>query len=997
VFVIAGVVGCVLPAAGASRYDSALRFQTLLTPHFALHFHQGEESLALRLSLICEDEHARLVPRLGHAPRARTHVVLVDQNDDSNGWTTPLPYNLIELTAAPPGGVELIGNTDDWLRLVFRHEYTHVLHLDLARGWAHAIRDVFGRTPFAFPNLFLPEWQIEGLATFEESLDGQGRMHAGDFRTIVSQAARYNRLEPLDRVNGGLVAWPDGTGWYAYGALFDEYLAHRFGPAALGALSARTAGRLPYLASGAFRDVFGASLGTLWRDFEADLQRRAGVPTRALAPRQLTNTAYLTGAPRFDRDGTVLFTVRDAHRFPSVERLSRDGLRATRLATRVGGDQLAVAAQAIYFDQLEYVRSTGLVSDLYRLDRASGRVRRLTYGARLTQPDVSSDGRWLAAIHTQGGTRSLAVFERSHLDGATRGSLPQPLFRLREAGTVMATPRWSPIEPRIALERRRLNGPSELIVVDVPAGAVHVVATSPRGRNVTPAWTPDGRSLVFASDRDGGPFNLYRATLSADATTTGVTRLTELDGGAHSPDVSADGRSVLFVGYRTNGYDVFMLTLPGSAVAAASPGAVGDPTHVVSSEALSATVGPRTTTMEGRRRTTTISHDAEPLGKQISGVSEPIPQVPGAVPYRPWSSLWPRAWLPIITASNDEVRLGASAAGADALAYHGWAASASWSVARRPELDPVSPGRRPDVTVLYEYSRWRPTLYADASDETTPFLLPSTGTDPAVPVAIRNRAIEAGVALPFRRVRRAHALFSAYRFERSRIEVADRAQTLDRGALRAGWTFDSSKRYGYSISPESGIESGFVLEAVRAALGGHGNATLLKGDLRAFIPLGPRHAVLAVRATAADSRGDENTRRVLRLGGPDANPSVISFDEDASSLLRGFPSNAFLGTAIALGNIEYRVPIAWIERGVGTWPVFLRSAHGSLFVDAGNAWTGRVRAADTKTSSGFEIGADVVAGYVLPLTLTAGLAWGHDPAGRFPDSRQIYGRLGYGF
>ena len=36
------------------------------------------------------------------------------------------------------------------------------------------------------------------------------------------------RFEPLDRVNGGLVAWPAGAGWYAYGAFFHEYLARRF-------------------------------------------------------------------------------------------------------------------------------------------------------------------------------------------------------------------------------------------------------------------------------------------------------------------------------------------------------------------------------------------------------------------------------------------------------------------------------------------------------------------------------------------------------------------------------------------------------------------------------------------------------------------------------------------------------------------------------------------------------------------------------------------------
>ena len=49
---------------------------------------------------------------------------------------------------------------------------------------------MFGRLPLAFPNLFLPTWQIEGLATYEESaITGTGRLHAGDFRAIVAEAA----------------------------------------------------------------------------------------------------------------------------------------------------------------------------------------------------------------------------------------------------------------------------------------------------------------------------------------------------------------------------------------------------------------------------------------------------------------------------------------------------------------------------------------------------------------------------------------------------------------------------------------------------------------------------------------------------------------------------------------------------------------------------------------------------------------------------------------
>jgi hypothetical protein len=74
----ASVLASVLPAAAATRYDPALRFRSVTTPHFIIHYHQGEEALALRLSLIVERVHADLTARMEHAPGGRTHVVLVD-------------------------------------------------------------------------------------------------------------------------------------------------------------------------------------------------------------------------------------------------------------------------------------------------------------------------------------------------------------------------------------------------------------------------------------------------------------------------------------------------------------------------------------------------------------------------------------------------------------------------------------------------------------------------------------------------------------------------------------------------------------------------------------------------------------------------------------------------------------------------------------------------------------------------------------------------------
>ena len=55
---------------------------------------------------------------------------------------------------------------------------------------------------------------------------------------------------------------------------------------------------------------------------------------------------------------------------------------------------------------------------------------------------------------------------------------------------------------------RQCIGTLPVIVEIAPAdGAERVLASG--GRNVTPAWSPDGSAVLFASDREDGRFKLY--------------------------------------------------------------------------------------------------------------------------------------------------------------------------------------------------------------------------------------------------------------------------------------------------------------------------------------------------------------------------------------------------------------------------------------------------------------------------------------------------------
>ncbi len=564
------------PVRASTLFDPAFRFRTIRTPHFVIHFHQGEDRLAGRLAVVAEEVWRALEQPFGVTPPPLTHVVIADQSERAGGWATPVPYNTIVLDAAWPSGSDLIGNTDDWLRLVFSHEFTHITHLDRSESWARIARNVFGRVPLAFPNLYLPTWQIEGLATYEESaLTGEGRLHDGNFRAIEEEAARAGALERLDRVNGGLVDWPGGQAAYAYGAGFHQYLAERFGPEKLAALAEATARRVPYTGSRVFPRIYGKSLGELWSDYQAGIRSRVAPAPSDSGLVRLTHHRYTVVGPRFDRFACagcppeLVYSVLTPHSLPELNRIRLDGTGPRRLTTRILGSTTAIGRDAIYFDQEDLRRNTGVYSDLYEWSRATGRVTRLTSEARVLDPDLSPDGTTLVAVQNRRGQRDLVLLR--HMRTGRRGA------RRRAEGNRMAN-RDARFRTRHAIQRAamvarrpddcgraspiRRAGRGRL--VDVATRAVRVVAGDARGRATTPAWRPDGRGIVVAMAHEDEPSSLYEIGLDAGAA---VRRLTHLIGGATWPDVSPDGRVLAFVGYTAEGFELFSMPYPERSAA----------------------------------------------------------------------------------------------------------------------------------------------------------------------------------------------------------------------------------------------------------------------------------------------------------------------------------------------------------------------------------------------------------------------------------------------
>lgn len=318
-------------------------------------------------------------------------------------------------------------------------------------------------------------------------------------------------------------------------------------------------------------------------------------------------------------------------------------------------------------------------------------------------------------------------------------------------------------------------------------------------------------------------------------------------------------------------------------------------------------------------------------------------------PYRFWNGLLPAAWLPSGFADKDGGHLGGVFFGADDLMRHYYLAA----LAPGKKLDrwyydavyscrslPVGWDIRASDYVLARKADGRPLYYERRREA-------AVGASKTFGGLFRR--VSLGLGLSRRN----------YSGEYETPASADRYWQGRLARANASASYSSTKRYKKSISPEDGLDASFSAGFYRKSLGSDVSLTWMQGELAGYLPLLLANHVLMGSAKAGrgytsgafiDEFYDE-----FRVRGRDGGP---------------------LGRQKTKGTIEARFPVCRVERGRGTWPVFLHVIHGALFAEAG--WGGRdigdMGWNRMDRSLGAEIRADWTVFYAVDLQAGLGLA-----------------------
>lgn len=490
-----------------------LKFSVIQTEHFDIYYHDGERQAAVDAARMAERAYARLSRVLNHQYRERQPIILFASHSEFQ------QNNISDVSEGTGGFTEpfrhriLLPFTGSYADFdhVLQHEIVHQFQFDVfARGRiGGGIQRLISVNP--------PLWFMEGMAEYLSlgPVTPETAMWLRD-------AALEGQLPSIEELTFNPDVFP-----YRFGHALMAYIGERWGDAAVGEVlhAVATAG----LADGVRRAV-GMSLEDLSDEWHDAVQR-----------------AYLPQIAEFEKP----------RRFatPLLNKRRSSGTLHISPALSPDGKEIA------YFSE-----GSSFFIDLYLADGESGRIKRRLIKSAFSSDfeslrfiysggSWSPDGRMFAIAAKRGGQDDLVIFnvERRRVERR----IQVPLHGL-------TTPSWSPDGRRLVFTGYD-GGLSDLFTVDVD-GSNLTRLTNDRYADLHPVWSPDSRTVAFATDR--GP----RTNLDVLAVSPLQVALYHFDGGRielldHmeglniNPQWAPDGQSIAFVSNRTGISNVFLYDL----------------------------------------------------------------------------------------------------------------------------------------------------------------------------------------------------------------------------------------------------------------------------------------------------------------------------------------------------------------------------------------------------------------------------------------------------
>jgi Tol biopolymer transport system component len=311
--------------------------------------------------------------------------------------------------------------------------------------------------------------------------------------------------------------------------------------------------------------------------------------------------------------------------------------------------------------------------------------------------------------------------------------------------------------------------------------------------------------------------------------------------------------------------------------------------------------------------------------------------------YNPFPTLLPAFWLPWASLSDEGAlgELGGFTLGWDALQFHQYEIVAGYRFSHSS----------PFLSAAYTLRRYRPVISA------------------LVNLDLQKQEGSVNLELPF---------LATWHSSWLEFGVAATRDSSVNARADLNWTYSDARQYRFDVAPVEGRVIGLHTDAESKLLFSNRDLTRTLGYWFQYFGNAPQ-------------TWSFRSKLVLGTAFGEADSDAYELDDGPGLLgVRGYTEGSEPARSVVAAGLQFRTPLWWVERGIGTGPLFLQNINAAAFADFGltSTWPAPANCNPQTADSGLsrarlgvgaELRTDLILSHLLPVSISAGCGFGLNP------------------
>ncbi|MBO8130886.1 MAG: PD40 domain-containing protein [Candidatus Marinimicrobia bacterium] len=551
-----------------------LKWYTIETEHFLIHYHNGAEWTANRVAEIAEKIYIPVTQFYNYEPDSKTHIIIKDTDDYSNGaayyydnkiliWATPLDF--------------ILRGSHNWLWDVVTHEFTHIVSLQASMKFTRKVpgayfqiysyedekrEDVIYGYPYVMalyplPGVIIPMWLAEGVAQYMYR-DCPNDFWDSHRDMILRDRVTNNNLLSFDYMNHFGYEGTGNESVYNQGFSLTSYIIDKYGDDVPAKVFKEMRSIKHLSINSAFKKITGKTGGEIYEEWKDYLNRYYHERLQVIKENEkkgeiIINTGTCQIYPEWINDSTIYYLSNKGRDYMSLTSLysydlkdKKEKLILPNVTSRVSATK---DGKVLYYTKKSKPNKYGSIYyDIYSYDIKKKKEKQITKWRRAYNPSVSPDGKKIAFITGKDGTSNIVLLdmENKKEHQLTNFNNGEQLFNIA----------WSPDEEKIAFDILTTHGRDILIYSFIDSTIYNFNSHKYDTRD--PYFSRDGKWLYYSCDKTG-IFNIYRKSLIDNKEEV----ITNVTGGAFMPSVNEKGELVYSL-YENSKFKIGYMRIPNS-------------------------------------------------------------------------------------------------------------------------------------------------------------------------------------------------------------------------------------------------------------------------------------------------------------------------------------------------------------------------------------------------------------------------------------------------